>query len=55
MSQDFHAFLERYRAEHPDDVLVVEEEVSADQDVTAVIWALAAQGRLKDTYAGVEK
>ena len=45
MSQDFHAFLERYRAEHADDVLVVEDEVSPDQDVTAVIWTLAAQGR----------
>jgi 2,5-furandicarboxylate decarboxylase 1 len=45
VSQDFHAFLERYRAEHADDVLVVEDEVSPDQDVTAVIWTLAAQGR----------
>jgi 2,5-furandicarboxylate decarboxylase 1 len=26
-------------------VLVVEDEVSPDQDVTAVVWALAAQGR----------
>lgn len=45
MSQDFHAFLERYRAEHADDVLVVEDEVSPDQEVTAVAWSLAAQGR----------
>ena len=43
--QDFHRFLERYRAEHADDVLVVPDEVSADQEVTAVLWALAAQGR----------
>src|SRR5207245_1407111 len=42
---DFHAFLERYRAQHADDVLVVEDEVSPDQEVTAVAWALAAQGR----------
>jgi UbiD family decarboxylase len=43
--QDFHRFLERYRAEHADDVLVFEDEVSADQEVTAVLWTLAAQGR----------
>jgi 4-hydroxy-3-polyprenylbenzoate decarboxylase len=43
--QDFHAFLERYRAAQPDDVLVVGDEVSADQDVTAVLWQLAAGGR----------
>jgi 2,5-furandicarboxylate decarboxylase 1 len=43
--QDFHRFLERYRAEHADDVLVVADEVSPDQDVTAVLWTLAAQGR----------
>jgi 4-hydroxy-3-polyprenylbenzoate decarboxylase len=43
--QDFHAFLEHYRAAHPDDVLVVGEDVSADQDVTAVLWQLAAAGR----------
>jgi 4-hydroxy-3-polyprenylbenzoate decarboxylase len=45
VSQDFHAFLERYRAQHADDVLVVEDEVSPDQEVTALVWALAAQGR----------
>ena len=45
MSQDFHAFLEQYRAQHPEDVLVVDDEVSPDQEVTAVVWALAAQGR----------
>ena len=45
MSQDFHRFLERYRAQHAADVLVFEDEVSADQEVTAVVWALAAQGR----------
>jgi 2,5-furandicarboxylate decarboxylase 1 len=43
--QDFHRFLERYRSRHPDDVLVVEDDVSSDQDVTAFIWTLAAQGR----------
>jgi 2,5-furandicarboxylate decarboxylase 1 len=45
VSQDFHAFLERYRAEHADDVLVIDGEVSPDQEVTAVAWTLAAQGR----------
>lgn len=45
MSQDFHRFLERYRAEHAEDVLVVEDEVSPDQEVTALVWTLAAQGR----------
>jgi 4-hydroxy-3-polyprenylbenzoate decarboxylase len=44
-AQDFHGFLERYRAAHPDDVLVVADEVSADQDITAVLWQLAAAGR----------
>jgi 2,5-furandicarboxylate decarboxylase 1 len=45
VSQDFHAFLEQYRAQRPEDVLVVDDEVSPDQEVTAVVWALAAQGR----------
>lgn len=45
MSQDFHRFLDDYRHRYPDDVLAVEEEVSPDQDVTALVWSLAAQGR----------
>jgi 4-hydroxy-3-polyprenylbenzoate decarboxylase len=45
IEQDFHRFLERYRAEHADDVLVFDDEVSADQEVTAVLSTLAAQGR----------
>lgn len=45
IEQDFHPFLARYRAEHPEDVLVFEEEVSADQEVTGVIWTLAARGK----------
>jgi UbiD family decarboxylase len=44
IEQDFHRFLARYRAEHPEDVLVFEEEVSADQEATGVIWTLAARG-----------
>ena len=43
--QDFHRFLARYRAEHPEDVLVVTDEVSGDQEITAVVAELAAQGR----------
>jgi 4-hydroxy-3-polyprenylbenzoate decarboxylase len=45
VSQDFHAFLEEYRKRYSEDVLVVEDEVSPDQEVTAVVWTLAAQGR----------
>ncbi|HEY3078127.1 MAG TPA: UbiD family decarboxylase [Burkholderiales bacterium] len=45
MKQDFHAFLAEYRSQHPEDVLVVAEEISPDQDATAVVWTLAAQGR----------
>ncbi|GAB2519114.1 UbiD family decarboxylase [Nocardia heshunensis] len=43
--QDPHAFVERYRREHPEDVLVVEDPVPADQGVTGLIYELAAQGR----------
>ena len=35
--QGFAAFLEQYRAEYPEDVLVVREAVSADQDITAIV------------------
>ena len=45
MNQDYRAFLEDYRKRHPEDVLEIREEVSADQEVTAVVHALAAQGR----------
>jgi len=44
-NQDLHVFLDRYCAEHPEDVTVVTDELSADQDVTAVVWELAARGR----------
>ncbi|GGO85583.1 decarboxylase UbiD [Marinobacterium nitratireducens] len=44
-SQDFHDFATEYRRQHPDDVLTVETPLSADQDITALIDALAAQGR----------
>ncbi|MEV6558565.1 UbiD family decarboxylase [Nocardia sp. NPDC051756] len=43
--QDPHAFLEQYLAAHPDDVLTVDDAISADQGVTGLIYALAARGR----------
>ena len=43
--QDFQSFLARYREEHADDVLVVGERVSADQEITAVVAALAREGQ----------
>jgi 4-hydroxy-3-polyprenylbenzoate decarboxylase len=45
LSQDFHSFLADYSKRHPDDVVVIKEKVSADQDVTAVVHTLAHQGR----------
>jgi len=44
-SQDFHVFIDAYRREYPDDVLTVSQPISADQDVTALVDALAAEGR----------
>ena len=44
-SQDFHTFLAAYRAAYPDDVLTVRDPVAADQDPTALVWALAAHGQ----------
>ncbi len=44
-SQDFRAFLDDYRGVHPDDVLTFEDAISDDQDVTATIWRLNAEGR----------
>ena len=44
-SQDLHDCLAEYRRQHPEDVLVVEERVSADQDITALVWELASRGR----------
>lgn len=43
--QDIRAFLADYRRRHPDDVLTLADQVSADQEVTALIWQLAAEGR----------
>jgi UbiD family decarboxylase len=44
-SQDFHEFARLYRQRFPDDVLTLAEPLSADQDVTALIDALAAEQR----------
>jgi 4-hydroxy-3-polyprenylbenzoate decarboxylase len=45
VSQDFRRFLDDYRERYAEDVFVVKEEVSPDQEVSALVWALAAQGR----------
>ncbi|BCG22877.1 decarboxylase UbiD [Pseudomonas tohonis] len=44
-TQDFHAFIEAYRERFADDVLTIAEPLSSDQDVTALVDALAARGR----------
>ena len=43
--QDLHRFIAAYREHFAQDLLTVREPVGRDQDVTAVVWALAAQGR----------
>ena len=43
--QDLHQFFAAYESSFPDDVLTINDAVSKDQDVTAVVWSLAAQGR----------
>jgi len=43
--QDARRFLDDYRADYPEDVLVIEETVSADQGVTALVSELSDQGR----------
>jgi 2,5-furandicarboxylate decarboxylase 1 len=45
MTQDPHEFLASYLADHPDDVLVVDDAVSADEGVTGLIYELTAAGR----------
>jgi UbiD family decarboxylase len=44
-TQDFHRFAFEYRERYPDDVLTLEQPVSADQDVTALVHELAARGQ----------
>ena len=41
--QDLQGFLGSYEAAHPEDVVVVSDEVSLDQDITAVVWELASR------------
>jgi len=43
--QDLHRFVDAYAEHFGDDLLVVREPVGRDQDVTALVWALAAEGR----------
>lgn len=44
-SQDPHAFLDWYRRCYPDDVLAVDDPVSADEEITGLIYELAARNR----------
>ena len=41
----FQSFLAQYRAEHVDDVLVFGDEVSPEQEISAVVDTLEHQGR----------
>lgn len=43
-SQDLHAFMAAYADLYPEDVLTVDQPVGRDQDVTALVWELAARG-----------
>lgn len=45
MSQDPHEFLDTYLSEYPDDVVVVDDPVAADEGVTGLIYELTAAGR----------
>ncbi|WP_202637706.1 UbiD family decarboxylase [Bailinhaonella thermotolerans] len=45
MNQDLHVFLCEYGEANPGDVLVVDEEISAEEEVTALAAELAARGR----------
>lgn len=44
-AQDLRHFLAAYRREHADDMLVLNEPVPDGQDLTALVWQLAARGR----------
>jgi 2,5-furandicarboxylate decarboxylase 1 len=43
--QDLRHFLATYQRDHADDVLAVAEPLRSGQDVTALVWQLARQGR----------
>ena len=42
--QSLQDFVRAYEVAHPDDVCIVDREVSLDQDITAVVWELADRG-----------
>ena len=44
-SQDLHDFVDAYEKAHPDDVMTITDRVSAEEDVTGVVWRLAAENR----------
>lgn len=44
-TQDFHDFANAYRSLFPDDVVIIKEALSADQDLTALVEVLSAQSR----------
>lgn len=44
-AQGFQQFLADYRERHPEDVLAFSGEVSADQEITAIVQQLALEGR----------
>jgi 2,5-furandicarboxylate decarboxylase 1 len=43
--QDLRHFLAAYASEHADDVLAIEEPLASGQELTALVWQLAARGR----------
>lgn len=43
--QDVRRFLSDYQAAYPEDVVTVEQEISDDQDATALVWQLAAENK----------
>lgn len=44
-AQDPHAFLDGYLNNHPEDVVVLDEPVSAEEGITGLIYELTALGR----------
>ena len=50
-TQDLHGWWPAYRAAHPDDVLAVDAELDADQDVTAICVELDRAGRAPAVWA----
>src|SRR5699024_7992841 len=44
-SQDPHAFLDWYRRWFPDDFLAIEDDVSSDEEITGLLYELAARNQ----------